>query len=42
MSRVRLFVHKDNARAAGFYRKAGFVGVGSLGDEREMEYRAAS
>lgn len=40
VERVRLFVHKDNARAAGFYRKAGFVEVGPAGDEREMEYRA--
>lgn len=40
VTRVRLFVHKDNARAAAFYRKAGFVRVGSAGDEVEMEHVA--
>ncbi|NBE53346.1 GNAT family N-acetyltransferase [Streptomyces boluensis] len=38
--RVRLFVHVDNGRAQAFYRKAGFVQVGVVGDEYEMEYRA--
>ncbi|MCT9091121.1 GNAT family N-acetyltransferase [Streptomyces sp. ASQP_92] len=28
LNRVRLFVHEDNARAQGFYRKAGFVATG--------------
>jgi ribosomal protein S18 acetylase RimI-like enzyme len=35
VERVRLIVHPDNARALGFYRKAGFVETGvtmSLGD----------
>lgn len=38
VSRVRLFVHEDNARAQAFYRKAGFTQSGSVGDEHEMEY----
>lgn len=39
VTRIRLFVHKDNARAEGFYRKAGFVRVGTAGDEIEMEHQ---
>ncbi|MFM9370884.1 GNAT family N-acetyltransferase [Streptomyces sp. Da 82-17] len=36
--RVRLLVHVDNARALGFYRKAGFVRVRELGEECELVY----
>ncbi|MFF9016543.1 GNAT family N-acetyltransferase [Streptomyces sp. NPDC014870] len=42
--RVRLYVHEDNARAAAFYRRFGFVATGEVvavpGDDvaREVEY----
>lgn len=43
LERVRLIVHPENARALGFYRKAGFVESGvtvpvaGRPDEREWE-----
>ncbi|MCF6523578.1 GNAT family N-acetyltransferase [Streptomyces sp. JJ36] len=42
VSRVRLFVHEDNARAQGFYRKAGFRRTRVVGDEYEMELRPSA
>ncbi|MEU6174505.1 GNAT family N-acetyltransferase [Streptantibioticus parmotrematis] len=39
LARVRLMVHRDNARAEAFYRKAGFTRTRPLGDEYEMEHR---
>lgn len=47
VTRVRLYVHEDNRRAEGFYRKFGFVRTGGVvphpGDpskvEREMELK---
>ncbi|MFG2872722.1 GNAT family N-acetyltransferase [Streptomyces sp. NPDC048338] len=44
VERVRLYVHEDNARAAAFYRRFGFVATGERvavpGDEsaQELEY----
>ncbi|MFC8511067.1 GNAT family N-acetyltransferase [Streptomyces sp. NPDC057411] len=44
IARVRLYVHEDNARAAAFYRRFGFVATGTTvpmpGDsgKRELEY----
>ncbi|MFI6385647.1 GNAT family N-acetyltransferase [Streptomyces sp. NPDC050658] len=39
ITRVRLFVHVDNARAEAAYRRAGFERTAVVGDEYEMEYR---
>ncbi|MFD7923521.1 GNAT family N-acetyltransferase [Streptomyces sp. NPDC059740] len=39
---VRLFVHRDNARAEAFYRRAGFARTREVGGEYEMEYLAGS
>ncbi|WP_328318323.1 GNAT family N-acetyltransferase [Streptomyces sp. NBC_00388] len=45
IERVRLFVHQANSRAAGFYRKIGFVPTGysvpAPGDEGERELELA-
>nr|WSZ11972.1 GNAT family N-acetyltransferase [Streptomyces canus] len=42
VGRVRLFVHEDNQRAAGFYRKFGFVPTGiAIGSDYEMELARA-
>ncbi|MDJ1130987.1 GNAT family N-acetyltransferase [Streptomyces iconiensis] len=42
VGRVRLFVHKNNPRAAGFYRKFGFIPTGHVIDsDHEMEIARA-
>jgi ribosomal protein S18 acetylase RimI-like enzyme len=44
LERVRLIVHEDNARAQGFYRRAGFVPSGVIvpleqaPGEKELEF----
>ena len=41
VTRVRLFVHRDNGRAEAFYRKAGFTRTVAVDDEYEMECRVS-